>query len=455
MKRLRSSFWLNSIFYTFLQRFSLFFFGAVSYMLLVRAFVPAATAIWALYLVIITLFEAVKQGLLRNPTIKFLALPDNADKKSEVQFAALIINIGFSCISILVLALAGNAIVHLLKSPELLPLLWWSLIQIVLLIPFSHCEVMLQAHYKFSAIFWAYFIRQGFFFSGIAVLFFFFKEHFTLLNVLFLQLFGLLMGAITIYINARPYLVTTTHFNKKILVGMLHFGKFIFGTNLSSNLVRYFDHFVTANVLDPATGKNFVANYNVVMRINTMMDVPSLAVADVLFPKSVETLEKEGLGKVKYYFERMIATLLALIVPASLFIFIFPKFVIYVLAGPAYYGAVSILQLTILFSIHRPLGYLFGSTLDSIGKPKVNFLVGVFYMLASLGIYYWCLYQFGGKGAAYATMINSVIGMVVMIVILKKYVHLELKNIYIYGVAVYRDAFKLLARFGKPKAVEQ
>jgi lipopolysaccharide exporter len=56
-----------------------------------------------------------------------------------------------------------------------------------------------------------------------------------------------------------------------------------------------------------------------------MLDVPSLAAADVLFPKNVETLETDGLGRVKYYFERMMGTILALIVPISLVIFLLPQ----------------------------------------------------------------------------------------------------------------------------------
>jgi len=449
LKVLRSSFWLHSIFYTFLQRFSLFFFGVVSYIILVRALLTEQNAVWSLYLMILMIFETVKQGLLRNPTIKFLSLPQYAQQKNEVQYAALLINVLFSSVAILGLVFFGPSISSLLKSPDLLPLLWWSIGMIVLLIPFSHCEVMLQASYKFSSIFWAYFIRQGFFFTGIVVLYFFFRPHFDLINMMLLQVVALALGAIVMIWKARSLLAKKAHFNKQVTVQMLQFGKYIFGTNLFSNLARSFDHFVTANVLNPAEGKSYVAYYNVVSRINTMMDVPSLAAADVLFPKSVETLETDGLGKVKYYFERMIATILALIVPASVFIFLFPKFVIHILAGPAYYAVVPILQLTVLFSITRPLGYLFGSTLDSIGKPKVNFYIGLLYMLISLAVNYFCLLQFGGPGAAYATVINAVVGMIMMIAVLKKYIHLELKNVYTYWLNVYRDAFKMIGKLGK------
>ena len=156
MKVLRSSFWLHSIFYTILQRFSLFFFGAVAYMVLVRIIDPETgdLAVWSLYLMILMIFETVKQGLLRNPTIKFLGMPEYAEKKNEIQYSAFIINILFSVVAIGVLMIFGSVIARLLKSPEILPLLWWSIAMIILLIPFNHCEVMLQANYKFSSIFW-------------------------------------------------------------------------------------------------------------------------------------------------------------------------------------------------------------------------------------------------------------------------------------------------------------
>lgn len=454
MKLLRSSFWLHSLFYTFMQRFSLFFFGVVSYYLLVRALLTEQNAIWSLYLTIFMIFETVKQGLLRNPTIKFLGMPEYAQRKQEIQYASLVINVLFSAIAILVFLFFGHLISNALKSPQLLSLLWWSTLFILLLIPYSHCEVMLQANYKFKSIFWAYFLRQGFFFLGVVTLYFFFRSYFTVLNLLLLQTAALLLGAIVMYLHARPFLQLAKGFNRKVIIRMLQFGKYIFGTNLTSNLARSFDHFITAEVLDPVQGKSYVAYYNVVSRINTMMDVPSLAAADVLFPKNVESFESDGLAKVKYHFERMIATILALIVPASLFIFIFPKFVIHVLAGADYYAVVPILQMTILFSVTRPIGYLFGSTLDSIGKPRINFLVSLVYMLISLAVNYFCLRQYGGIGAAYATMINGVVGMSLMIGILRRYIHLELKNIYLYWIKVYQDIFRMLAK-GRKKTDPQ
>lgn len=400
-------------------------------------------AVWAMYLTILNIFEMVKQGLLRNSTIKFFSSPNHALKKDEVQSSSLALNIVFSLVIIILFAALAPLMSSLLKSPALQPLLWWSFIFIILLIPFNHCEILLLAGYKFNNIFWAYFIRQGLFFGGIVLLFFFFRDYFTLMNLLILQVLSLFVGSVIMYFGSRSLLTKRFHYDVEIIKDIFRFGRYTFGTNLFSNVARSLDHFVTANVLSPAEGKTYVAFYNVVSRVNNMIDVPSLAIADVLYPKNVETLETDGMGKVKYHFERMTGTILAIIIPASLLIFIFPQLIVYVLAGKDYNGAIYILQLTILFSIIRPIGYLFGSTLDAIGKPRVNFWVTGGYMVFTLLVNYVCLSQFGGIGAAYATMIVYTLSSWVMIVILKKYVHIELKKIAKYTIQTYSDIFKL------------
>lgn len=400
-------------------------------------------AVWALYLAILSIFEMVKQGLLRNSTIKFFSSPAHAAKKDEVQSSSLALNVAFSIFIIILFLVFAPLISKLLKSPALLPLLWWSVIFVIVLIPFNHCEIIMLANYQFNNIFWGYFIRQALFFCGIVLLYFFFREYFTLMNLLILQVLSLFVGAVIMYYGSLNLLMRKFHYDVKIIKDIFRFGRYTFGTNLFSNVARSVDHFVTANVLSPSEGKTYVAFYNVVSRVNNMIDVPSLAIADVLYPKNVETLETDGMGKVKYHFERMTGIILAIIIPASLLIFIFPQLIVYVLAGKQYNGAIYILQLTILFSIVRPIGYLFGSTLDAIGKPRVNFWTTGGYMVFTLIINYFCLSQFGGIGAAYATMIVYTLSSWVMIVILKKYVHIELSKIGKYTIQTYADIIKL------------
>jgi len=413
-------------------------------MILVRGFATETNGVWALYITLFSLFEAVKQGLLRNATIKFLGTSLYSENRSAVLSASLLLNILFSAGVIILLFVFGRLLSGALKADQLLPLLWWSPTMIILLIPFSHCEILLQANYRFSALFRATFIRQAVFFGGVTLLYFFLPAHFTLLNILLLQVIALLAGVTAIYLLSGKGLTPEFVYDRNILNKIFHFGKFTFGTNLFAGLSRSFDHFVTANALDTITGKNYVAYYNTVARINNMVDMPSLAAADVLYPKNVEALENQGLEKVRYYFEQMVGTIIAIILPVSLVIFIFPRLIIYAIAGPAYYPAIPILQLTVLFSMVRPLSYQFGSTMDAIGKPQVNFWTNGALMAINLALTYTLLKMYGGIGAAYAIMIYYSLSFSVMILILKRYLRLELRNILVFGIRRYKDIFSLI-----------
>lgn len=443
---MKSSFWVNSLFYTVLQRGSLFVFGALAFMLVVRGLSKNDNGEWALFLSTLTLFETIKQGLLRNPTIKFMGLPQYAQNQKAVQTASLCINIFVTILGVLLFSGGSKIIAQYLQSPVLDVLLKWSVIFLLLLIPFNHFEIILQSKFAFSKIFWANFVRQGSFFLSIVIIYFFFPEYLNLIHLVYLQIFSLLLGTIILYVQVQPYWIKGFDWNKKIIIEMFHFGKYIFGTNLFSNISRNFDHYITANILGVDTSKFWVANYNLAARINNMMDVPSLAAADVLFPKNVTTLEESGLGKVKYYFEKMVGTILAVIVPISLFIFIFPKFVIYILADTEYYTAIPILQITILFALVRPISYQYGSTLDAIGKPAINFYTNLIFMIVNLSLTYLGLTYFGGIGAAYATVANNIIIFIIMMVVLKRYINIETKNLFKYMWETYVLIYQKIRR---------
>ena len=443
LKKRAASFWLNAMFYTMLQRVSLFIFGVFGYMILVRGFSTSVNGVWALFVTLFSLFEAVKQGLIRNVTIKFLAQKEYKERNEAVQSSSIFINTIFSLIIISILFSLDDQIASWLKAPALQILLIASSANILLLIPFNHCEILLQAQFRFDTLFRTAFIRQGIFFTGLTVIYFFIPTHFTLINILILQIFALLTALIYIYSKASSMVFSKFIYDAELSMSFFHFGKYTFGTNLFSGLSRSFDHFFTAAILGPVEGKNYVAYYNTVARINNMVDVPSLAAADVLYPKNVEALENDGMEKVKYYFEQVTGTILAFIVPLSLIIFMLPKFIIYIVAGPEYYPAVILLQLTILFSMVRPLSYQFGSTLDAIGKPAMNFTVNVLLMFVNLILTLMFLKMFGGIGAAYATIIYYSLSLIIMLTILKKYINIELKNIIRYSIKRYSDLLRL------------
>jgi lipopolysaccharide exporter len=401
--------------------------------------------LWALFTTVTSMVEMVKVGLLRNATIKFIHQPGYNANQKEIQIASLIINIVYTIIIILVLILFGKLLANVLNTPRLYYLLLLSIPLFVLQILYNHCEIVQQAYMKYPPIFMATMIRQGLFFAGVVLLFFFFKKHFTLVTLIIIQIIALTLATIFFQHVTRQYLSFVFSYNKRIIIQLLQFGKYVFGTALFSNLSRYTDHFLTSAVSNPIMGPVYVSYYNVVSRLTNMIDVPSLAAADVLFPKNAQASGAEGNAKVKYYFERMCGTLLALVLPISLFVFIFPRFVISIIAGKSYFAAVPILQVTILASALRPIFNQFGTTMDAIGKPRINFLVNTFTLCINVFSIYLCIKYTNDKmGAAYGTVITYILAFIIIYFSLRKNLNIELRNILSYLWVAYKDLFKLM-----------
>ncbi|MBS1598145.1 MAG: oligosaccharide flippase family protein [Bacteroidetes bacterium] len=436
-----SSFWFQSVFFTLLNRFSLIAFGVIGYIILAKKVFPTTTemGIWSLFLGIITVVETIKQGALRNPMIKFLSEPEYVNNRNKIQSVSLITNIAFSILVILLIVFGGRALSRLLNTPELYELCLWGIFFIIILIPFNHFEVLLQAHFKFRQIFYGYFLRQGLFLLGIVVLLVFYKNGLTLVALVKLQIFSLLSGSIVLFYFARVYFYKGFDVDKVTARKMFHFGKYIFGTNVSSTMGRYADQFITAGLISP----EIVAYYNVVSRINNMMDVPSMAVADVLFPKNVEAMANTGHEKVRYYFERMVGTIISILGPISIVIFLMPHLFIQILSSSKYLAAVPILQIVILFSFLRPFQYQFGATMDAIGKPKINFWVNLLSMSLNYGFMYLGLRYVGWLGAAYGSVIASILSFLVIYGVLSRTIGVRLNQTFAYVWSSYKDMFRV------------
>jgi lipopolysaccharide exporter len=443
LKNFISSFWGKSLLYTLLNRFSVILFGVVSFFILVRHITPEENGIWSLFLTIITLVEVIKQGLLRNPLIKFLSMQEN--DKDMVQSSIILINCIFSLIVILIIGVGGNAISYFLKSPHLYELFGWSIFSILLLIPFNHCEVLLQAHFRYQQIFMAYLLRQGMFMLGIITLVLIIPQYLSLVNLVIVQSISLFASTVLIYISSRELLPKKIKFDAALTRRILHFGKYVFGTNVFSNLSRFADHFVTANAIaNPELGKRYVSYYNACSRISNLVDMPSVAVADVLFPKNVQALELEGINKVKYYFERMVGSIISIVLPASIFIMLLPKLTLLIVAGKQYLEAANILRIVMIIAMLRPFFYQFGATMDAIGKPQLNFWYNLLLMCINFSFTYIGLHWIGRDGAAYALVAHHIVSLIIIYPVLKKHVHIDMRNIVKYAIGNYKYMFNLV-----------
>lgn len=440
LKKYLTSYWVRSAYFSFLQRFSLIFFGLINFMMLTRTLTLSEMGSWALFLTITTLAEITKSALLKNAHIKFVSGKNAGDEKSVIASSSLIINLCITLFYLLLILLFGKPLSQLLNSAEDLPvMLTWFIPGLLAMVFFSHFEAVQQSHFDFKGVFAGNLARQGIFFTAVLLHFLFHKPLPLHLLALYLSA-SIIAGTIILYFYSRQYLLHK--FNPSIarVKELIGYGGYIFGSSVLSSIFSNLDQLLTASFLLPSS----VAYYNAAKRINGFIDIPTYAAAEIVFPKMSQASEEEGVSKVKSIYEKMVSLLLCFIIPASILVMLLPKLIIFILAGKAYGSAALILQIYMIISVIGTLQHQAATSMDSIGKTKLSFFTNLVSFIIKLTITYFCLQYFGFYGAAIGALITSIITGIIWYLLMKREVGFSIAAVPQYMKFYYSMAYQKL-----------
>lgn len=393
---------------------------------------------------IFSILDSIKLSLLRNITIKFFHEPEFRHKENDVKSASLLINIGITTVAVLILVPFAGMFADNLQSPGFEKILYTAIPVFLLQIGLNQAEIYFQYKYQFDRLLYGSLIRQISFFLLVILLVTVFKDYLSIISLIIVQGISFLLNLLYYLNYDRKLFYLKGNKNGFLIAKMMSFGKYILGTNLAAQISRNLDHMLTASLVPGAEGRLYVAFYNSINRISNFTDLPSLAVADVLYPRNTENFSQEGISGVRNNLEKMLGAILSILIPCSLFIFFFPKPVIYIIAGEAYYEAIPLLQLTIFFLMSRPLSYQLGSTLIAIGKQKLNFYIDLLMLAVNLVSMVFFLKTYGGYGAAYALMVSGSFSIIIMFWVFKATIGLKLKNVLLEIPRTYKRILKLV-----------
>jgi O-antigen/teichoic acid export membrane protein len=432
------TYWLKSGIYSGLQKIAVLLFGIGSVLVLTRSLTKSDMGVWNLFLVYTGIIEIVRQSLIKNAVIKYIN-GHQAEEHPHIQSAALYLNISITVLIGLLIAVFMHPVSILLKAPSLAMVMYLFLPGLLLLIPFSHFEWTQNANADFRGIFWGYLSRQGI--SFLLIIFhLLFIGNISLTYLICYFDAGLLCGTLVSAFFARKFLYRNMKLNKAWLGKLWHFGKFVFGTNISSSIFRNTDQFIISSYLSTSA----VALYGVCLRISNLVDVPSQVLGDILFPKTAKMMEDGNMQMVKYYYEKAVGSILGIAIPASLVIMFLPKLIITIIAGHKYLDAVPILQVTIFYGLFLPFIKQFGTIMDSIGAPKTNFLVNTIVAACNIFICMYFTRQMGLMGAAYGTMTSYGICFIITQVILYRKLNVNLLNVFKYCLQFYPEMLSVV-----------
>lgn len=417
------NYWINSGLYTFLQRFSTLVFGFGGFYMLIRMQSKSEFGVWALVISVTALLEVARNGLIQNGLIKF-SIGASENDQAQIQTAALFLNIALTIVSCIFLFFSGpyfETIWHASSANYLLKL--YCLTSIAL-IPFQQFSYIQQAKFDFKGLFIMTLIRQGSFF--FVILYYSINFHHIDLHDL-----GWWFLASAVLSSAAGFFIVKNHLTVNALPSafwvkkLFNYGKYSFGTNVSGMLFNSIDQFMLGSM----TGTAQVAIYNASCKINNLIDVPISTVASIVFPQTSLKANMKDTNAIKEMYEKSVSILLAMILPILLIISIVPKLVLTLIAGPSYAEFPGVLLIILLFSVLQPFSRQFGTVMDSIGKPNINFYCISISAIVNLLLNLILIPFWGIYGAALSTLITLLLSVIVNIFILKYYINIDMMSI--------------------------
>lgn len=421
---------IESGIFVFLQRLLILVFGFGSFVILIRVFEKQDFGVWSLYVAITTLIETVRYGFVKSSQIRMYAISETGRQKG-IMSASFILNLLLSSFVVAILIVMSFFVDDLLHSDQLGTLLLFYTLIYLALVPHTYIEYYNEAVMKFKMNFMAYAIRQGVFFS-ILVLFVSINYQLELLHVAMIQLLSVIASLTYLTLKSERSVISIGHFLWKDVKKMIDYGKFVFGTSVSSILSRNVDQFMISYFL----GLTAVAVYNPALRISSVIEVPTNALATIVFPLSAKH-SVNNRSYLKYLYEKSVGYNLAILIPLAIGIIIMAEPIVLLVAGRGYEGAAVILQLYILSVLFIPFGRQFGVIFDSMGKQKSAFYLLFFTMLLNVAFNYFFIHLWGLKGAVYAALSTLLIRFVINQYLLNKAIGVKVGHVFNYTLEFY------------------
>lgn len=430
-----SSYWIRSGTYVIFQRLGSLLFGFGSYFFLVRYYEVSAFGVWTLFLVLTTASEMSRSAFIQNAFIKFFN--ENKIDKGELFTASLFLNLCSTLLFVLILLGLLPILTVFWKTEVIQSLIYCYCVTSMILVPFTQLNYLEQANHRFSGVFWSNIVRQGLFFIIVIFCFILFPN-LPLIFFGWMQTVSALVGMLVSYFLCKRYLPISFHLNWKLVKQLFGFGKYILGTGFTSNIGKNADQIILGNV-----SHSSVAYYNAGVRILNLIEIPSLSISNIVYPKIAEKANLEGNAGARELYEKSVAIILAIILPAVAGVLLFPEFILLITAGKKYQESAEVLRLMGAASLLIPFNIQIGSALEVINRPHISFYINLVSNILNVILNLILIPMFGATGAAISFIVTVFLIFVVGQYYVKRLLNVNLIRIIGITGASYRRFFFL------------
>jgi lipopolysaccharide exporter len=388
------NYWIRSGAYAIIQRVVAFLFGFGSYFLLVRYFSVDDFGVWTLYVVVSGAAEMSRSAFIQNAFVKFFN--QEGFSKAALFTSSLFLNFIATLIIVLALFILIPVMQYYWNSSIIGVLILWYCLTSVILIPFTQFNYLEQANHRFVGVFWSSFTRQGSFFVVVIITYFYFP-HLPLAFFAAAQLIAAVLGLLVSFAMTRKFLPSSFPWDWIIIKKLFVFGKYILGTGLTSTVGKNADQVILGGV-----SHGMVALYNSCIRVLNFIEIPSLSVSNVTYPKIAAQAGSAGPEGVGILYEKSVGGILSLILPIIIVVALFPEWILSITAGAEYVHAFGALRTMALASILLPFNIQIGSVCEVLNKPHASFYINLISNILNLALNIVLIRLFGTMGAAWA-----------------------------------------------------
>jgi len=416
--------------YSMGDRIAALIFGFGSLWMLTRLTTQANFGVWFFFTGLVATVEVARTGLIQNALIRYLST-EPASEHGSIYGGAWLLNGLLTLGGSALLFFSGDAFEAWFNFPGLAKLMDIYALTFLGMTPLYQFNYIQQAHLEFRGAFWATILRYSTMFLITAAMFFgvLAVDGASLQTLEYLawgQLVAASLGALISYRFARPYIPAAIKFSRAWAGKLIAFGKYVFGTNLSSMMYKQVDSAMLGMLL---LGPVPAAVYGLAIRITNFVDVPTLAVASIVFPESSRASAQEGSAAQARMYEKAVAAILAFVLPALIVVGLLPWLFVALVGGSKYAATIPVLQLTVLFSLFIPFANQFGTLLDASGNPRLNFVFTLSGMLVNVVLNYFYISRLGVIGAPLGTLSSYMIMFVAMQTLLHRRYGVRLGNV--------------------------
>ncbi len=428
-KRTRAQLIVSGL-YAMGDRVAALVFGFGSLWMLTRMTSVPLFGVWVFFQGFVATVEVARSGLIQNALIRYLTTSPSS-QHGRIYGGAWLLNGIIAVLGSVVLWVAGDALEGWLHYEGLGLLTKIYAVTFLATTPLWQYNYLQQSHLEFRGPFWATILRYSTMFALTAAMFLGYyavdTEALEVLTVLaYGQLVAATLGAAISFWYARSFFPPRVRFDWGWARRLVNYGKYVFGTNLSSMLYKQVDTAMLGALLASASP---AAIYGLAIRITSFVDVPTLAVAAIVFPESSRASADGGPDAQARMYEKAVAGILCITLPALVIVGLMPEFLVHFAGGDKYAASIPVLQVTVLFSLFIPFANQFGTLLDASGAPELNFRYVVAGMLLNVVSNYVFISNMGVIGAPIGTLTTYAIMFVAMQMLLRKRFGVSLTNV--------------------------